>query len=371
LTVNNSGALTTSNTTITVAGLTLGGTGNVGNFTGNFTPIQTAASSLTLAKTGGNVLLSNSDPLSISGTATNGDVNIQADGAIAVTANLNVGTGTLRLQSGGGISQSLGTIVAGALSVHNIEVGNIVLSGANAIGTFAGANELNGTLTVRSDVSSFTIGNVTGAGIDFAAQSGITTGIGNLTGGNITVSNPIGSIIVNQPIRVLGAGNGTVFISGATTINSLVTAAANRTVTIAGFVAPPVPPVIPPVPPPPPPIDLTSDTIIKFPLTTGNATITASRDVIVNAPVTATSSGGLAITADTDSNGSGGVLITGAGSLTASSLTAPLTVSGASLVNLGNFGGTSLGAGNVFYMQSFPSVPRASSSAFPSASGRL
>jgi hypothetical protein len=157
-------------------------------------------------------------------TTSNGDFTLAGAGAIQINQAVNVGTGTVRLQtSTGGVAQSAaGTITADKLGVRNATTGNITLDQNNAVSTFVASNTSSAGVVTFIDTTAVSIGSVTADGSLFSLTNGIST-----SAGDVTVS-AAGAVTFNQSIAASGA---TVRISAA----GDVTEAAAATITAASL----------------------------------------------------------------------------------------------------------------------------------------
>ena len=113
---------------ILAAGLELLGAGpyNLGGLV-NTVPVIAANTTEAIAfRTGGALTVDTVNTIGI--TTTNDNIELCADaGPLTLAQNISIGTGTLRIDSGNGISQTGGTITAGALGAVTT-AGDITLS---------------------------------------------------------------------------------------------------------------------------------------------------------------------------------------------------------------------------------------------------
>jgi filamentous hemagglutinin family protein len=172
-------------------------------------------------------------------TTADKNVGILVTGAAAnpltIANNINAGTGIVALQdaatgAGSNISETGGVITAGSLSVRT-SAGSATLTGANSVGTLAGTVTGGGLQFTNS--KALTIGPVAAVGPVGAANTGITTTLGNIVinlggmtlsladntavanSGNITVGGGGVDLVTNVGgITLLGGGGGTNTISG-------------------------------------------------------------------------------------------------------------------------------------------------------------
>jgi len=104
-------------------------------------------------------------------TTGNGDALIHGGGLLTLANSLNVGTGTLRLVGGQGVTQTGGAITAGSLGVR--AAGNITLANsANDVDIFAAA-ATSGDV-VFADTDGLAIGTVTASGTFTPTVSGVS-----------------------------------------------------------------------------------------------------------------------------------------------------------------------------------------------------
>ncbi|CAN5806579.1 hypothetical protein BH11PLA1_BH11PLA1_17810 [soil metagenome] len=143
--------------------------------------------------------------IALSGIATagNGDILLLDEGVaggVAISQAVNAGTGVVRISSLNGISQSgLGIITASSVGALNTGIGNIDLSLANAVGTFAGRNTF------------------AGGTLNFVSSTGLT--IGTVTANPLTFNGGLDlvGVVTNAGDAFLGSG-----VGGPLTINQVV-----------------------------------------------------------------------------------------------------------------------------------------------------
>ncbi|MCX7409845.1 MAG: hypothetical protein NTZ32_17350 [Planctomycetales bacterium] len=133
-------------------------------------------------------------------STNNGDVLINADGALTINSAINAGTADVRLAADGNIAQSAtGTITADELGVRQQSAagGTITLDDANDVNTLAASNAFaDGTITFN-DVDGLTIGTVatqTIGLVTFSAATGVSTNNGDFTlhaGGAVLIDDDI------------------------------------------------------------------------------------------------------------------------------------------------------------------------------------
>ena len=139
--------------------------------------------------------------------ATNRDIFLGASsGDITVSTGINAGTGTLKLSSGGGISQAApGRITAGNLGLQ--AVGNVELAAANPLNHITGAIALAasgpGSFIHFSSDSNITIDSVAASG-PFGGVAGIHTHDGDI---DLIAVGASSSITVQQPISTIPASD--------------------------------------------------------------------------------------------------------------------------------------------------------------------
>jgi|GEM_PF-1131716 len=114
-------------------------------------------------------------------TTSNDDVTLNTTGLLTIDQNISVGSGTVILNSAGGVDP-VGAILASELLLTG--TGTFDLSGANDVGTLAA--DINGSLSYN-DINTLTVGTVSGT-------SGITTSNDDVTlntGSTLTLSENI------------------------------------------------------------------------------------------------------------------------------------------------------------------------------------
>src|SRR5262249_16502126 len=141
--------------------------------------------------------------------STNGDITLCNNaGTMALNAVVNAGTGTVRLNSAGGVSQT--AVITGA----NLGVrasGDVALDQAvNSVsGTFAASNAAANKVIRFQDGLAFSTGTVLGvAGTCFKID---TTGVVS-NNGDVTVCNKAGTVALTA---IVNAGTGTVRLNSA------------------------------------------------------------------------------------------------------------------------------------------------------------
>ncbi|MDB5341692.1 MAG: hypothetical protein JWP89_69 [Schlesneria sp.] len=157
-------------------------------------------------------------------TTSNGDFTLASAGAIQINQAVNVGTGTVRLQtSTGGIAQSAtGTITADKLGVRNASTGNITLDQNNTVGTFAASDTSAGGVITFIDTTGVSIGSVTADGSLFSLTNGISTSTGDVTvsaGGAVTLNQSIAA--TGATVRISAAGDVTEAAAATITATAL------------------------------------------------------------------------------------------------------------------------------------------------------
>jgi hypothetical protein len=143
-------------------------------------------------------------------TTNNGDVSlVSTGGAIGLTRAVNAGTGTVRLNAGGAVTQTAGgagAITAGDLAV--VAAGNVDLCQvANTVtGNFAASDSAAGAFVRFLDTAAITVGSVA-ADVCASGATGVTT-----NNGDVSLNSTAGPITLNAAVN---AGTGTVrFQSG-------------------------------------------------------------------------------------------------------------------------------------------------------------
>ena len=236
------------------------------------------------------------------GTDTSGSISVSGAGSLATTAagadivlttgttagNVTLGGDvtsaddlTISTFAGGTVNQTAGTIIA-----------DLELLGAATTTLNSPTNDF-GTIAVDLDPGSVSLtetNNVT-VGVVGTATGIVTGGAGD--GGDVTISAPNGRITVSNPIDTTTGTGGGISLSGAVTLNATLNTGAG-TITLNGN------------------DDGDDDLIVSANLTTGGAlSLSASRDVIVDATVQTTGTGSdITITADNENDGLGGVQVT-------------------------------------------------------------
>jgi len=225
--INHSGLLSGSGK---VTGGTLALTG-----AGDVNPLNTAVGTLTLAKAGRTVNLTEDDALTVSGAAgtltlTAGDTTVGAAGLTAATAATlhtaaltlagNVSSPAVTLDHSGALTWLSGTVNADTLT----------LQGAGAVGT--AANRLHTAVsTLLVDKTAANAGNAFVQETDALNLHGTTTGNLDVQAGDTTVDAAlnvvglaldVGALNVNNPITASGDVTAT---AGDTILNAVLTAA--------------------------------------------------------------------------------------------------------------------------------------------------
>ena len=119
-------------------------------------------------------------------TTNNGDILINANGALTLNQQINAGTADVRLIASGNITQSAtGTITADELGVRQQSTagGNVELGDGNDVNTLAVRNNFSSGTVVFHDTDGLIIGAVSAASIDgvtFAAATGVSTNHGDI-----------------------------------------------------------------------------------------------------------------------------------------------------------------------------------------------
>ena len=146
-------------------------------------------------------------------TTNNGDVNIKY-GPLTINQAINAGTGTVRIGSEGGVSQTAtGIITAAGLGLRNWNGGTIDLTGAaNHVDVLAADGTPNGGSVIKyRDADALTLGTIS-SGVDgFGTATGIIT-----TSNNVTIVS--GALSINQAVNI-GTGTLRLATSGGVTGN--------------------------------------------------------------------------------------------------------------------------------------------------------
>ncbi|QDU31369.1 Hemolysin, chromosomal [Anatilimnocola aggregata] len=198
-TSNATQTATSTITSVTLSLLTTGGGTGVFDLDA---PTTNNVSNL-IANVGGEVEYRDANSLTL-GTGGNGITTSNDDATICVIAgnltlsdNVNLGSGTLRLQTdavGSGISQSAGTITASALGLRSGTGGINLPTATNDVDTLAGTT--TGSFTFQ-DADGFTIGTV---GIDGCFTPGVT----GITSGDLELCVLTGDITISDNIAAGG-----------------------------------------------------------------------------------------------------------------------------------------------------------------------
>jgi hypothetical protein len=164
--------------------------------------------------------------------SNNGDVTLcNKAGTLALTATVNAGTGTVRLNSGGGITQGT-AITAANLGIQ--AAGDVVLDllTNNIAANFAASNSGSGNVVRFLDANStgFSVGQV-GAANCFAGATGVVT-----AGGDVTLGDTAALAMLNIN-NVINAGSGTVRLALGNAITQANAASASITAGDLGITA--------------------------------------------------------------------------------------------------------------------------------------
>ena len=161
-------------------------------------------------------------------TTNDGDVLVNADGALTINSAIDAGTADVMLAADGNITQSAaGTIAADELGVRqqNAVAGSITLDDANDVNTLAASNAFAGGTITFNDVDSLTIGTVatqTIGLVTFAATTGLTTNDGDVlvnANGALTINSAIDAGTAD--IMLAADGNITQSATGTITADEL------------------------------------------------------------------------------------------------------------------------------------------------------
>ena len=151
-------------------------------------------------------------------TTNNGDVLVNADGALTINSAINAGTADVRLAADGNITQSTtGTITADELGVQqqNAAGGSITLDDANDVNTLAASNAFAGGTITFNDVDGLIIGTVATQSIGlvtFTTMTGLSTNDGDV------LVNADGALTINSAIN---AGTADVMLAADGNITQL------------------------------------------------------------------------------------------------------------------------------------------------------
>ncbi|MCA1798879.1 MAG: hypothetical protein LC632_05285 [Xanthomonadaceae bacterium] len=227
---------------------------------------------------------------------------------------------------------SFGAAVAGQFGAESLTVvGNTTL-GANIL--FSNLANLTLDGTVDGDVAGRTLTiDITGA-LSITGAAGGTQNLGGFTVvGNATSVTVDAVTVSGAPILIGSAGNPIPVINANGTLTTLLAGAGGTLIlqgggiTLAGIAVGQHN------------IELYGDgqdTVVANPITSAGAiTISAPRDVVVEALIT-TTAGDITLTADSDNNGTGGVLITATGGLNSAGA---VVVNGTAFTDLNALGG--------------------------------
>ena len=154
----------------------------------------------------------------VTGLTVGGDLEIcVTTGAININAAVNAGSGTIRLQTGGGsiLQNASGVITAANLGAR--ATGGVDLNAAvNAVATtFSAASTTAGVIEFRNG-NGFTVGTISN-GSCFVATTGITT-----QDGNVDLLTTVGGITLSNVVTAQGDGNVTLNAAGLLTVNAAV-----------------------------------------------------------------------------------------------------------------------------------------------------
>ncbi len=146
-------------------------------------------------------------------TTNNGDADlVSTAGPISIAEPVNAGTGTVRLNSGGNVSQTAaGTITAANLAV--LANGTIALCVSGSPNAVTGNFAASGSAVQFADTPGFTVGTVAGDACATGA-TGVTS-----TGGDIDLVSTAGPIVLTQAVN---AGTGTVRINSGAAVTQTI-----------------------------------------------------------------------------------------------------------------------------------------------------
>ncbi len=233
--INSGGATENTNAIITAANLRLRGTGTFN--LGQTNVIATLAGSFT-----GALVFNDNNPNptaltvgtvlgTIGLTSTNNNITLCNTGDILLNQPVNAGTNagavTVRLKSGGAVTQGTGAGAMGVITADNLgidAVGNVTIDKfANSVTTFAARGA---AVSVRF-AGPFSLGTVTAAACFTSTITGIMPPAG--PGQDITICQDTGTLTITMPIN---AGAGTVRLVAS---NGGVTQSAGATITAAAL----------------------------------------------------------------------------------------------------------------------------------------
>lgn len=239
---------------------------------------------VSVTATGSLVTSAGGSDIDITTGATSGGIalasTVTAVDRLTLTSNAASG-------SGGGATQTAGTVTAANLQVTGTSGAFSLTQATNDFGTVAAS--LNGGSINITELNSIIVGTV--------ATTGIDTGT-SVNGGAVTINATSGTITVNNVIDTSTGTGGALLITGSVIVNAAITAAGGN-VTLNGSTA------------------AASDLDINAALVSSTTLdLTAPRDILVGALVQTTGAGAdVILTADSDANGVGGVRVETAGQI--------------------------------------------------------
>jgi autotransporter-associated beta strand protein len=193
-----------------------------------------AVADLAAITTHGALVVNDASAPTVTGTVNSGggDVTIctSAAGGIAVNQTINAGTGTLRLQSAGGVSQTAG-VTAASLGVNAAATVTLTNSGNSLSTTFAATS--TGAISFTDSVG-FSTGQVSSSACFPTSVNGVSTTANNAaisltaSGGTLTVAGTNGNVTTN------GSGSVTLQGAGLTQATGSTVNAGSGTITVNG-----------------------------------------------------------------------------------------------------------------------------------------
>jgi len=152
----------------------------------------------------GAVAFQDANTVTVGGTGIssgNANIDISTGGLLTLAKEINAGTGTVTIASGGGIVQSGGGVVGNALRLSG--TGNFIL---NQVSTDPSSGGSNNVVTLAADVTG-TLNYLDANALAIGTVGGIS-GVTSSGGGDIDVRTHSGSLTVSQEVASAGAGAG-------------------------------------------------------------------------------------------------------------------------------------------------------------------
>jgi filamentous hemagglutinin len=125
--------------------------------------------------------------INLEGVPVATNASIDATGNILLTGDLNVGTGTVDLESIGTLSQSAGVVTASSLTAN--AAGGVSLASDNLVGNVSVGNTGSGDVTYKSGLSSLT---TVASATNSAGAVTLTSDVGDLTLSSVSAKTDIG-----------------------------------------------------------------------------------------------------------------------------------------------------------------------------------